>query len=494
MSDHAAAWAALTARMTELDGIAGAAGLLEWDQQTNMPPGGAGVRGQQMAVLSSIYHERFTASAVGDLLDALADDPDPTHRAAVRNIRRKYDRATLVPARLVEAAARASSDGFAAWGKARADGSFAPMAPALQRHLDIARETIACYSPAAHPYDQLLEEYDPGSTTAALIPMFDRLGAELSAFVQSLDGRAGPAALQCTVSKDDLMRLNRRVITALGFRDEDGRIDVSAHPFTIGFHPHDVRITTRLHTSDLWATLYGTIHECGHAMYEQGLPAELAGTSLCAAAGTGLHESQSRFWENVIGRSRPFAGWLAGVLDDTVPGLGLGADALYAAANRVTRSLIRVSADEATYNLHIIVRFQLELALITGELSVADLPDAWDDAYSRVLGIRPSNPVEGVLQDIHWASGLFGYFPSYTIGNLYAASLAAAMEAELPEMWDGVKIGQFGPILEWLRARIHRRGHLEDAPVIFRDAVGDRDPVADLMAHLRGRLEPLYQG
>ena len=238
--------------------------------------------------------------------------------------------------------------------------------------------------------------------------------------------------------------------------------------------------------------LTGTIHEAGHGMYEQGLPAAHAGTGVCTAAGMGLHESQSRFWENVIGRSLPFFQWLVPLIKEQWPDDAITPDQWYGHANRVERSFIRVQADEATYNLHIIIRFELELKLLTGALDIADLPEAWNKAYSDLLGITPSSPNEGVLQDVHWSNGLFGYFPSYTIGNLYAASFRFQMEEDVPDLWERITTGDFSPALTWLREKVHQHGHILDAPDIFSNAVGDRDPVADLMTHLRGRQGSLY--
>jgi len=286
--------------------------------------------------------------------------------------------------------------------------------------------------------------------------------------------------------------VSKRVLETMGFRPADGRLDEAQHPFTVGIGPHDVRLTTHYYTDDLLGTLGGTIHEGGHGLYEQGLPMAWARTGLATAASFGLHESQSRFWENAIGRSLPFFRWLEPLLKAEWPALDITAEQLYGAANRVQPDLIRIKADEATYNLHIIVRFQLETALLEGRLQVAELPDAWNDAYERIVTVRPTDVVDGVLQDVHWASGLFGYFPSYTMGNLYAASFRRQMELDVPEMWTLVERGDFAPILGWMRQKVHERGHIVDAPQIVRDAVGDRDPVADLVDHLRERQGALY--
>ncbi|MFT5686020.1 MAG: carboxypeptidase Taq [Myxococcota bacterium] len=479
-------YAKLQERLRELDALSQAMGVLEWDHQTHMPPGGAAGRGQQMGTLAAIKHRRLADPCVGDWLDALSDTDDPGIAASVRNTRRAYTRATAIPSALVSAFSEATTAGHAAWMTARKADDFAPFQPALERLIDLSRQQVACLGEAEHPYDLLLSEYDPGSTVAALRPMFSRLADELSGVIDEALARPRPPAITRHFPLEPLKAINRRVVTALGFSMDRGRLDEAEHPFTLGVTPGDVRLTTHYHLDSLLGTLSGTIHETGHGLYEQGLP-DRPGTWTNGAAGMGLHESQSRFWENCIGRSLPFCRWLVGVLDAELPGHGLTAEAIFGAANRVSRSLIRVSSDESTYNLHILVRFELELALLTGELAVADLPDAWDEAYERIVGIRPTGPRVGVLQDVHWSAGLLGYFPSYTIGNLYAASFRYTIEEAIPDLWSQVEAGEFSAVLGWLRENIHRHGHLRDAPDVFAAAVGDRDPVADLIAHLRDR-------
>jgi carboxypeptidase Taq len=493
MAGDESTWTTYREKISELEALHGATGVLSWDQQTYMPKGGAGHRGEQLAALSAVFHERMTTPALGELIGELLESEDPLHAASARRVKRRYDRATKVPVSLVKAMSKARSEGFGAWMKAREAGDFAPFEAALTELVRVTRETAAAIDGDAHPYDAMLAEYDPGSTVAELDPMFARLESELVPFVRSTAGREGPAGLDGVhVPADALRTINQRVIAALGFREEDGRLDESQHPFTVGIGPHDVRLTTHLYEDDLLGTLGGTIHECGHGLYEQGIPDALVGTGLGEAAGVGLHESQSRFWENVIGRSPAFCRWLVPLMKEAHPDLDLTPERLYGAANRVDPSLIRIKADEATYNLHILIRYRLETALLTGDLPVADAAAAWDEAYERMLGIRPGSPTEGVLQDVHWASGYFGYFPSYTIGNLYASSFKACIEQDLPDLWDRVEAGDFAPVLDWLREKVHHRGAKVDAPEVFRDAVGDRDPVADLMAHLRSRHGALY--
>jgi len=482
-------WEKLRARIEEIESIKQAAGVLQWDQHTFMPPGGAASRGRQLATLEALVHERITAPSLAAQLSALESAPDgldTIQRAALKNIRREVDQATKLPAALVKALAVASAAAVGAWQQAKAADDFAPFQPHLEALVDLKRQAAGHLGEAAHPYDNLLNQYDPGATVAELQPMFDRLAAGLRPLVAEAAAQPQPEPITDTVPLEGLKVLNRRIVAALGFRDSDGRLDESAHPFTLGVVPSDVRLTTHYHTDNLLGTLFGTIHETGHGLYEQGLPSR-PGTLTDGAAGTGMHESQSRFWENVIGRSRPFAGWLAEQLAVDIPSLKMDADRLFGALNRVAPSLVRIHADELTYNLHIIVRFNLEVALVEGSLQVKDLPGAWADQYEQIVGVRPASPAQGVLQDVHWAMGLLGYFPSYTIGNLYAASLRYAMQDALPGMWDQVRRGDFDAVRGWLRENIHSAGSVVDAPELLARVVGDRDPVTDLITHLSER-------
>jgi carboxypeptidase Taq len=479
-------------RVGELQALDEVAQLLEWDQQTMMPAGGAAHRGKHLAAISGLHHSRIADPAVGDWLSALTGTTDPVQTAAVRNLRRRHERAVRVPVDLVRRLAEASNAGFGTWLQAKASDDFSIFQPSLETLVELRREEVAHLGEAAHPYDHLLDLFDPGSTTAELQPMFARLSTALADFIREVSDHPGPAALDTNFDVEGQAKLSQYILNHIGFRTEDGRLDIAAHPFTVAMGTGDVRLTTRYQEEELLSGLGSTIHEAGHGMYEQGLPQRWAGTGLAQAAGMGMHESQSRFWENIIGRSLPFFRWMAPQMQQIWPDKAITAEALYGAANRVQPSLIRVEADEATYNLHIVIRFELELALLAGEIEVAELPEAWDAAYERVLGVRASGPAQGVLQDVHWSAGLFGYFPSYTIGNLYAASFRFQMESDLPEMWDEVRAGQFEGVLGWLRNKVHDRGHCQDAPEIFRAAVGDRDPVADLMAHLTSRHGALY--
>lgn len=487
-------WEKLKARTTELDALGGAMGVLEWDQQTYLPPGGGGSRGEQLAVLGRIHHDRFVAPEVGEWLEELAKLPDldDVQRASVFNHQRRWRRATCIPGDLVEAWSKARNDGYLAWMKAREADDFAPFEAPLQRLIDLTRAHVKLYGYQDHPYDALLEDYDPGSRVADLRPMFARLAAELGTFLDAVEGRPHPVGFADGLDIDGQRRLSERVLSDLGFDRRHGRLDLSEHPFSLGVSQDDVRITTHFREGNFLASLGGTIHEAGHGLYEQGLPAHLAGTALNRAAGMGLHESQSRFWENFVGRSEAFCRYLLPRMHGIWPSLEIDAAQLYGAMNRVERSLIRIFADEATYNLHIVARFELELAIVEGKLEARDLPDAWNDTYRRIVGVVAPSPHDGVLQDVHWSSGLFGYFPSYTVGNLYAASLGATIQEDVPDLWAQVERGRFDAVLGWLRAKVHVHGHTKDAPEIFRAAVGDRDPVKDLVDHLWNRHGTLY--
>ncbi len=489
MSDTA--WNHLTTHITELQTLAGVHGLLQWDQQVNMPPAAAGLRAEQNALMAGLVHKRLTAPSYGDALTALLPSTDPVRRASAKHLKRDYDRNTKLSADLVDRLARAQAKGFQSWMAARDADDFKVFVPALSELVALSQEKAEAIDSSRPAYDVLLDEFDYGTSTATLVPMFARLRDGLTELVGATRDAPAVPAIDLHVPLDVQKRINETVISSLGYDLSAGRLDMAQHPFSIGLGRGDVRITTHLYENDLLNGLGGTVHEAGHAMYEQGLPHDtLSGTGLNVAASYGLHESQSRFWENTIGGSLPFFHWLSAQLANE--GVKLTADALYRAANRIEPGLIRISADEVTYNLHILLRFELELALFDGSLAVADIPDAWNAGMHKLLGQTPNSGVDGALQDVHWSSGAFGYFPSYTLGNLYAASLGVAMEEALPDMWEQVGQGEFSHILSWLRTHVHHHGSQLSAPDIIRNAVGDRDPVEDLLSHLWSRHGALY--
>jgi carboxypeptidase Taq len=491
--DAAAAFEAFEARLERLDTLRGVRALAAWDQQTGLPAAAAATRSRQLAWLGQLEHAELVDPELRRLLDALRDSDQGVHQRAAVVLGREVDRAARVPAGLVGALSEARSAAFGAWVAAKESDDFATFAPHLQRLRDLTLEQLAAIDPDRHPYDVALEDYDPGTTMATLEPLFARLREGLVALLDAIGGAAPIPVRPLAVPVPVQRALHHEIAAALGYDFQAGRLDEAAHPFTIDLGPGDVRITTFYDPDDLFAGLGGTIHEVGHALYEQGLPREvLGGTGLDRAASMGLHESQSRFWENAIGRSEPFCDWLAGRLRAQLGAEAPSAEALYRQLNRVERSLIRIFADEVTYDLHIIVRFELEVALLEGRLAVADLPEAWNAAYQATLGIRPPDDRQGCLQDVHWSHGAFGYFPSYTLGNLYAASWAATLREQVPDLDGHLREGTFGPVLAWLREHVHRHGALLDAPELVRRECGDRDLVADLLDHLWARHGVLY--
>ncbi len=475
----------LKQHLRELETLDGIAQLLSWDEATYMPKKAASLRGEQSALVASMIHARKTDPRIADWLLQL-DGSDAVQRACKRNLERSYAREKKLDPALVAELAQLRARGFEAWIEAKKDNDFARFAPVLEELVNKTIERARAIDADAHPYDVQLQDYDPGTYVRDLRSMFARLLEGLVPLIAALKDKPSDPNLPGTYPLEAQWNLSRSVARAIGYDDDAGRLDASEHPFSVSFGPGDARITTRLSEADLLTGLGGTIHETGHAMYEQGLPAIFSGTTLREAASFGLHESQSRFWENTVGRSRAFSGWLfteMGRHFDHNTMSAISPDKLYRALNRVEPGFIRIAADEATYNLHIVIRFELELALFEGSLRVRDLPEAWREKYRKYLGITPKNDSVGCLQDVHWSQGLFGYFPSYTLGNAYAASLGAQMKLDLP--FDTlVAKGDFAPILQWLRKNVHEHGHLLEAPQIVAAAAPGRDPVNDLLDYL----------
>jgi carboxypeptidase Taq len=455
----------LRGRMEELKDLSGVIGLCTWDQETMLPARASAARGQQLSTLQGLYHERLVDPAVGEWL-GLAEAQgglSGDEQAMLRVFRVERDRAVKVPASLVRALAEAQAAGVSAWRAARGANDFSLFRDALGRLLELRRQQADALGHDGERYDALLEAYEPGMKVARLRPVLDGLRERLLPLVAALADRvAWPDALGGKVFEEGKQwGFTLRLLEDMRFDLGAGRQDKSVHPFTGGTHPLDVRLTTRLFADNLCSGIFSTIHEGGHGLYEQGFDPAHHRTPLAAAPSMGLHESQSRLWENVIGRSRPF--WshyfpvLQGLFADALGGVGL--DDFHRSINRVSRSLVRVESDEVTYNLHIALRFELELLLIDDALPLDDLPSAWNDRMEKYLGVRPRSDLEGVLQDIHWAWGELGYFPSYTLGNLYAAQLYDALVAEDPGVEDAIAKGQLGGVREWLREKIHRQGY-----------------------------------
>lgn len=470
------------------------AGLLSWDQEAVMPPKGAAQRAEQAGAMAAVVHARHADPRIPDWIAAAEAGPLSAFDAAnVAEAKRAHRLATRIPARLAEESAKAASEGNQIWAGARAAKDFAAFVPALARVIALKREEAACLADgdgADALYDALLDQYEPGAKTAEIGPMLEAMRPRLSALRAAIAERPIPAAPVGVFPQGRQMRLARKTARKLGYDFEAGRIDTVVHPFCSG-SGGDVRITTRVDEADPFNCLYSTIHETGHALYAQGAPdAFLPAAEYCSM---GVHESQSRLWENQIGRSRAFADWLHPAMAEAFGDFGLdGPDALYAAVNRVETGFIRTEADEAHYNLHILMRFELERDLISGALEPAALETEWNARFARDFGRTPPDAAQGVLQDVHWSAGLFGYFPTYALGNIYGACLDAAMRRDLPGRDEMVRAAETGPILDWLRARIHAQGRLLPAPALIEAATGEPPSAAPLLDYLEAKFGALY--
>ena len=495
------AYAELVRRSRERALLGSCSALLGWDEQTYLPRGGSSYRGEQMALLAGLQHERATDPALGDLLGTVEGSSvvaggDSPEAANVREWRRGYDRATKLPRSLVEALARVTTVAQGVWVEARRVDDFARFRPILEETVALKKQEGGCLAgPGGDPYDALLDEYEPGASSRDLARLFAALRSDLVPLVAAIaDSGQAPAKIEGDFPVDRQKVFGEAVAAAIGFDFERGRLDTAAHPFCSGIGPGDCRITTRYDPADFTDGFFSILHEVGHGLYEQGLDPAHQGTPMGEAVSLGVHESQSRLWENAIGRSRAFwSHWLPlarSVFRDPLHAVDL--DAFHAAINRVEPSLIRVQADEVTYNLHILIRFELEQALLGGDLLVADLPEAWDAKYRDYLGIDPPDDASGCLQDIHWAAGLVGYFPTYTLGNLYAAQLRDRADGELGGLEAGLARGDFAPLLAWLRENVHLPGHRYPAADLIRRATGSEIDHRPLVRSLRDKYGPIY--
>ena len=479
--------------------------IIAWDQETQMPPAGAQLRSEQLAALSSIVHERRTSPRVGELLAACEADSaltaHPDAAANLRNLRRDYDRQTKLPADLVRALAETSSRSLNVWREARENDDFASFAPWLEKMFGLNRERAQALGvpQGGELYDALLEDYEPGMTTALIRRTFDALRAGLTPLIREIAEsgvRPDTAWTRIPVPVEKQAAFNRALVERMGFDVSAGRLDVSTHPFCEGMGPGDTRLTTRYAVDLFPSALSGTMHETGHALYEQNLPkAERFGQPLAEACSMGIHESQSRTWENLVGRGRAFWEWAVPALKESFgdPAFdGLDVETAYRGMNVVEPHLTRIESDEATYNLHIMLRFDLERAMLAGDLAVADLPGAWNERFRADLGIDVPSDRRGVLQDIHWSMGLIGYFPTYTLGNLYAAQFWATIQEQVPGLEEGFRRGEFGALLDWLRPNIFAHGRRYTAPELCERITGRPLSHEPLLRYLEAKLKPIY--
>jgi carboxypeptidase Taq len=485
----------LCGRMQELKDLSGIIGLATWDQETYMPKKADGARASQLSTLQGIYHERLVDPRLGEWLEAVTP-ADADSKAMIRVLTLERDRAVKLPARLVKELALAQGDGASAWRAAREAKDFAPFKPALERLVSLRREQADAWGHDGERYDALLETYEPGMRVARLSPVLKALTQKLVPVVQKLFECPKPPSA-CVGKRFDQPAqwdFTLQLLKAMGFDLTAGRQDKSVHPFSGGTHPLDVRLTTRVNEDTPLPAIFGTIHEGGHGLYEQGFAETHYRTPLAAAPSMGLHESQSRLWENLVGRSRGFWSYFYPLLQVKFPAelKDVSAEAFYATVNTVSRSLIRVESDELTYNLHIVLRYELELELIRGNLAVEDLPEAWNAKMHELLGLNPANALEGVLQDIHWSGGDIGYFPTYTLGNLYSASIWKTAKEQLPGLEADIARGQLLGLREWLREKIHRQGFRYYAEDLVKHVTGHGLTDEDFMVHLKSKYGELY--
>ncbi len=493
----------LKTRLVEIDNLESAAGMLDWDQNTYMPPGGAPARGRQIATLQRLAHEKSTDPALGKLLDDLQSYEeslpyDSDEAGLIRVARRDYERAIKVPPAFVAQFSEHRSASFQAWAKARPANDFAKVEPYLEKTLDLSRKLADFFPGYEHIADPLIDFADYGMKVSTVRAVFAELREQLVPIVQTITAQplADDACLHQRFPKEKQLAFGMQVVERFGYDLTRGRQDEAPHPFTTEFSINDVRITTRVRDNDLGDALFSTLHEAGHAMYEQGVDTGFEGTPLANGTSSGVHESQSRLWENVVGRSRSF--WrffypkLQAVFPDQLGDVSL--DTFYRAINKVERSLIRTDADEVTYNLHVLLRFDLELQLLEGKLTVHDLPEAWNERFQADLGLVPPDDKDGVLQDVHWYAGVIGgVFQGYTLGNIMgAAFFETALQAH-PEITGEIEKGKFDVLHGWLQENIYRHGRKYTASELIERVTGSPLSITPYIQYLRAKYGELYQ-
>lgn len=489
-------------KVYEINDLSRAAGLMGWDRETNMPPGGAADRIQQMATLQKVIHRMATADEIGDLLAAAEEeaqgaDPDANQTRLLRVARRDYDRSRKLPNPFVQRIALVSGKAREAWVKARQTSDFALFQPHLEQVVALTQEMAELYGYEGERYNALLNLYEEGARTDAVQRTFDAVKAATVPLLQAIRERGRPvddSPLHQIFPREAQERFVRYIVAEVGYDFQRGHLGTVVHPFAISFSRNDARITTRWHEDFLNPALFGGLHEAGHAMYEQGTAPDFARTPLARGTSLGLHESQSRMFENLVGRSWGF--WQAHypTLQEYFPTqLGeVSLEAFYRAINKVQPSFIRVEADELTYNFHIMLRFELERAMLDGDLAVADLPAAWNDKMQAYLGITPPNDAQGCLQDVHWTSPSFGYFPTYALGNLYATQLYAAAQAQNPAIVADMAAGRTTSLLAWMREQVHQHGSKYTPGEIIERATGRPLDHTAFVAYVTEKFSAIY--
>ena len=492
----------LRTRLSEISDLRGAIAVLSWDQSTYMPQGGAEARGRQLATLEQLAHEKFTAPAIGVLLDELKPvearlSSDSDERRLIAITRRDYERTLRVPASLMAEIASHSSVGYQLWSQARPANDFAMVQPHLEKTLELSRRFADCFPESVHPADPLIDLADEGMTVALVRSVFGQLREQLVPLVRTITAQpvADDACLHQTFQTDQQWNLGLQIIKQLGYDFERGRQDFTLHPFMTSFSTGDVRITTRMKDDDLGDGLFSTLHEAGHALYEQGIRRDFEATPLATGTSSGVHESQSRLWENLVGRSLGFWQYWYPRLQAVFPQqLGdVALDTFYRAINKVQTSLIRTDADEVTYNLHVMLRFDLELELLEGRLAIRDLPEAWRSRYQSDLGITPPDDRDGVLQDVHWYAGLIGgCFQGYTLGNILSAQFYAAALKAQPTIPSDITAGSYESLRNWLGENIYQHGRKYLPTELVERVTGQPIQIEPYMQYLRSKYGALY--
>lgn len=501
-SQDRAKWDELMARWQEIYDLDGVSALLSWDQSTYMPSGGGAVRARQSALIERLAHERRTDPAIGRLLDDLdaagvGREAESVEAAMLRQLRRRYEHSTRIPAAFAAEFVEHLSNSYSVWAEARPRNDFAAVRPYLHKTLAMSRQMAEFFPGHAHLADPLIDQADQGMTVAKIQPLFEALRRALAIWVAALAQKPAVDSrfLQRHYPKAQQQAFGEQIAAAFGYDFTRGRQDETHHPFMTKFGPGDARITTRFYENDLGNALFSTMHETGHALYEMGIDEAYASSVLDTGTSAGVHESQSRLWENLVGRSRPF--WehsypaLQAVFSEQLADVDL--DSFYRAINRVQPSLIRVDADEVTYNLHVIVRFGLELDLLEGKLSVEELPEAWHARYQENLGVRASDDRDGVMQDVHWFSGpIGGSFQGYTLGNIMASQFYAAAVAAQPQIEAEIAQGSFGTLHGWLRENLYRHGARYTPDELLRRVTGNELTIQPYLAYLHRKYSQLY--
>ncbi len=493
----------LKTRMQEIWDLSKTQAVLSWDRQTKMPPKGAVARTRQTSTLSRIIHERITSLEVGQLLEDLTPwlaelDFDSNEAALIRLAQREYRQRTAVPTELVIAQAKAGGEANVAWMKARAENDFDSFVPHLERMFDLAKQYAACFPEAKHPYDALLDQYEPGMTVEMVSRIFDEVKgpqSELIAAINASGVTLDDSLLHQNYPQAKQLDAALEAVQILGYDLERGRLDLTTHPFATSFSVDDVRITTRVNENFLNACLFASMHESGHALYELGVSSQLDGLPLARGTSSGVHESQSRLFENLIGRSQTFSSYLFPILQQHFPAQLGNADVeeYYQAINNVTPSFIRVEADEVSYNLHIILRFEIELGVLNGDIPIKDLPEAWREKFKTYLGVVPPDDTQGVLQDVHWSWGLIGHFTSYAMGNIIASQWWHQMAQDIPNQDELMAEGNITPIRAWLVENVHQYGKKYLPAELIQRVTGGPINTGPYLAYLQSKYQALYQ-